>query len=596
MTHDIRKFMNLMENAKGSLMELDLTPKDEPKVAVSTLGRDEHGRATHPGITMEPTKGKVTAKLTSYNSQSYTKLAQKVLRIKELSAEVKTLEEEVKQETREDIADLFGAADIVYTRVVETVSFVMTLSKNPEPTKSVKYAEVLKELEEHLTPDLISKLELIKKKFSSISNRSPSLSIAAKESVMEGMWAKFRDFFHRLLESIMAWGQSYDESLNRLQLTASEAGLMTESEGGGEDVYPDGEGGGDDVMEDEGEESDSDEGDDSGEEQLDEISDNLADRAYTARLDKYKSVKGVADKTAATADFHKQAATHGGLGVDKAQSAKSYAVAKDEADHFAQGQRNAADKLNKNAQLNQGRQFNKMAKMDQHNTPYSQDAHDADEYNAAKAKSEKYRDHAPVREDEEEVTETVDYTRIDRIEKQVEFMVRSGRSRQYIIANIGEKMGPEEADYAGDYFDEYHKDHVGSDATMESAAPKKSNVKSLYGHQYIKEDEDAGGDADEKGDDAESEEVSEDDVETPEGEMMAEFQASMKEPMAYQTGATVYCGGREGKIVGTVPGKPDTWLVELPNGQHDAFPKGTTSSDKPSFFKKAFHSIVGESK
>lgn len=77
----------------------------------------------NPDLEYQDAETQVIAKLRSYNSQSYTKLAQKVNRIKQLKDEVKALEEEVKQETRENITDLFDAEDAVKTRIVETMSF-----------------------------------------------------------------------------------------------------------------------------------------------------------------------------------------------------------------------------------------------------------------------------------------------------------------------------------------------------------------------------------------------------------------------------------------------------------------------------------------
>lgn len=635
MTHDIRKFMKLMEQATGTLNELDLTPSD-PKIATGTLARDTHGRAMHPGITMEPSKGKVTAKLSSYNSQSYTKLAQKVLRAKELAAEVKQLEEEIKQETREDIADLFSATDIVYTRVVETVSFVMTLSKNPEASTTYKYAEILKELTEELTPELISKLEVIKKKYQGTSQRSPSLSITAKEGVNEGIFSKFRDFFARFLDAIRSWGQSYDARLGQLKAMAAGAGL-TESDEGGDDVYPDGEGGGDDVMEADDVDPEAakaqypnsrfTDGDGNVVLSLNEefMDDEVWDDA-TSYLNALGYDKDVDYEWAvAMGDTNPHAIVISNKAMVNDDRAMEYLTQFEGENIYDPGE--GDDEVEESAPIAEADKFvnelqgfvvgdtimytateesppatyqGKILKLIDTGAPGYGKAQ-VEWLNAQPKKVHMEVDlhwcrtmaqaNAPAQHPEENVGESVDYSRIDRIEKQVEHMVRSGRSRAYIIANIGEKMGPEEADYAGDYFDEYHKDHVGTEMPMESASPKKSEVKSLYGHQYIKEDEDEAGDDEDEGDDTD---VSEDDIQTDDDKMMTEFTASMGEPMAYSQGSTVYCGGREGTLVGTVPGKPDVWLVELPNGDHDAFPKGTTTTEKPSFFKKAFHAIVGE--
>lgn len=700
MTHDIRKFMKLMEQAPATLMEFDLKPApDAEHIPVSTLGRDEFGRATHPGITMTPSKGKVTATLTSYNSQSYTKLAQKVERMKALSAEVKQLTEEIKQETREDIADLFSADDIVHTRVVETVSFIMSLSKDPSATETYKYAEVLKELTEHLTPELIVRLTDIKAKFKSTVNKAPSLTITAKESVMEGVWAKMKGFFARYKQAIMGWADSYDAKFDAVKAMINSP--VAEDAMGGDDFVEEGIVGGDPnegkcdyptnyhfaqndsepfllVAYDENYGAfDPDKADFSANEATLEDAIFGADNTSAFRVEVYDTRNGhlVYQGQEPDEDMDESAMMEGDREV---QSLEGFDVG-DMIQYTATAESPPAVYAGKIAKLYDtgvpghneawiewtdrgpktggGRvslhdcrtaaNSHAIASMNQESVMEGDsevqslegyDVGDIIQYTATeesppavyRGKIEKLYDtgspghneawvewsgsrpkkvggrvslhqcrslantNAGQPAQEAPVAETVDYSRVDRIEKQVEHMVRAGRTRQYIIANIGEKMGTEEADYAGDYFDEFHKDHVGSDVTAESVAPKKSNMNSsLYGHQYIKEDDDGddmGGD-DEGGDD----EFSESDIATPESQMMAEFQSEMNsEPMAYSTGDTVYCGGRAGNIVSTVPGKPDTWLVELPNGQHDAFPKATTTAKKPSFFKKAFYSVVGE--
>lgn len=71
----------------------------------------------NPDLEYEDEKDKVIARLYSYESQSYTKLAQKLERISQLEDEIKALKNEVKIETKERIQDLFEAEDAAKTRV-----------------------------------------------------------------------------------------------------------------------------------------------------------------------------------------------------------------------------------------------------------------------------------------------------------------------------------------------------------------------------------------------------------------------------------------------------------------------------------------------
>lgn len=157
---------------------------------------------------------RVIANLKGYESQSYTKLAQKVEKISKLSDELKKLKSEVKQETRERIAGVFDAEDAVNTRVVETISFMFTLSKDPEPTETPKYKAILEELEQHLTPELITVLEQLKETMVTVTKKEPSLRIKSLES--EEM-----PIDQRILELATRWGQKYDKKLDKLEQAAN---------------------------------------------------------------------------------------------------------------------------------------------------------------------------------------------------------------------------------------------------------------------------------------------------------------------------------------------------------------------------------------
>ena len=174
---------------------------------------------------------KVIAVLRSYDSGRYTKLGRNLLRIKALTEKIKMLQEQTKGETRELIADLFNAEDVAYTRVVETVGFTFQLTKDPTPVSSVSYSKVLKELEDHLTPDLIKVLEELKAKHTSAPvQKAAGLSATDKraptgESINEGIMDKLTGFFKKLYQEVKAWGVHYDSQLDALR---AEVGL-TES-------------------------------------------------------------------------------------------------------------------------------------------------------------------------------------------------------------------------------------------------------------------------------------------------------------------------------------------------------------------------------
>lgn len=202
----IRTFMNLMEYGDQH--------------GAQTY-RDLDGRQMNQNISYTVEPSKVVAHLQSYNSAIYTNLAKKVNQVSELEKQVKQLKEEIKQEGREHVADLFSAEDTVNTRVVETVSFIFTLTKDPKATTTFKYAEIIKELETKLTPELITVLEELKAKYQSTTQKVAALSIKANESVInEGVWDTLRAYFVKFKDAINKWANTYDSTLHDLKAKA----------------------------------------------------------------------------------------------------------------------------------------------------------------------------------------------------------------------------------------------------------------------------------------------------------------------------------------------------------------------------------------
>jgi hypothetical protein len=416
MSNDIRKLMKLVESA--SLNEKDAPTADtEVDVPLANMPRDmstrdEAGRVAHADVAYNVGADKVIATLQSYNSQVYTKLAQKLQRIDELEAEVKKLKEETKTAVRADVAELFAVEDFTRTRVIETKQFIFTLSKDPKATEAPKYKDILEELSKSLTPELISVLEGLKKTMITTTQKAASLKLATKESMNEGIWDTAKDVLAGFFAKVKAWGVQFDSKLAALK---AQAGVM-----------------------------------------------------------------------------------------------------------------------------------------------------ESEEYNV-------------------EIPEGIDYSRVDRIEKQVDFMAGRGRSRDEIVANITSKMGDVEGEHAATYFDTMHG--VSEDA-VDAKPAMTSSKQSPFGEKYrVKEDEIAS--------DEEAEDVSESDLDSSEERLMREY-TEMMETMAFSMGQVVYCGSRAGKVIGDVPGVPDAIMVQLSNGEQVAFKKKDCSNKRPGLLKKAASWVVGE--
>jgi glutamyl/glutaminyl-tRNA synthetase len=169
---------------------------------------------------------KVVANLSSFASGKYSRLAKNIARMQKIAQETLELESSIKADARETIADLFAAEDAAYTRVVETVSFTLQITKDPKAATTVSYVKVLEELQQHLTPELIKVLESIKAKFSTVNApKPPSLTHSAKEDGVgydEGisespMLSKMSEFFKKYLNKIISWGETYDQRLAALK-------------------------------------------------------------------------------------------------------------------------------------------------------------------------------------------------------------------------------------------------------------------------------------------------------------------------------------------------------------------------------------------
>jgi hypothetical protein len=224
----MRQYMQMLENAAKGITEADDDTQSKERVRAFTADtpRDKDGRLVHPNVKYKITDKKASANLSSYDSQVVTKMAQNVKRIQTLKTEIEGLEYDVKADARGFIDDLFAATDAALTRVVETNSFEIQLKKAATDVPSTKYAEVLDEFANHLTPELIAVLESIKKKWTTYTDKAGALSITAKvdkapktesfdltESPMDGIKA----FFAKFKQVIFDWADKYDQQLENLK-------------------------------------------------------------------------------------------------------------------------------------------------------------------------------------------------------------------------------------------------------------------------------------------------------------------------------------------------------------------------------------------
>lgn len=192
---------------------------------------------------------KVIATLSHSKSAEYTKLGRDLVKITELTEQVDKLKEEVKLHSKEKIQDLFNADDAMRTRVVETVGFTFQMTKDIESTTTFKYKEILDEIQEHLTPELVQMLESIKSKYMTVKSGSVGRLTAvqdknvtppepASESVMhEGVMDNLKAYFKKFANYVASWGQKYDKKLNVLKQAAATLGESVIDEAAEPNMY-----------------------------------------------------------------------------------------------------------------------------------------------------------------------------------------------------------------------------------------------------------------------------------------------------------------------------------------------------------------------
>lgn len=176
-------------------------------------------RLDDPTVSYSQDDTKVTATITSHLSGKYTKLANNLQRIDQLTEELKSLQAEVKDQQREQVAELFDAEDAVFTRVVETKSVIFTLSKDPKATEAPQYKKILEEFETMLTPELVKVLHALKKQHVTITQKAPSLKYTMKsEAIGEDTGG-----VAELVAKVNRWLPKFDQKLDRLDSMISAA-------------------------------------------------------------------------------------------------------------------------------------------------------------------------------------------------------------------------------------------------------------------------------------------------------------------------------------------------------------------------------------
>lgn len=166
---------------------------------------------------------RVIVTLSGRDSEAYTKLAKSFKRTKTQIERLVKVQEALNKTVKEKALELFDAEDEVMTRVVDTVSLGITISKKPiiQDTTKTDWEKVALEIAK-LTPELDDKIQEIIKAYTQTKpgvKKDVSLRVDIKEAnaVVDFVWDKLKAAFGKLADKLKAWGTSYDSKLDKIK-------------------------------------------------------------------------------------------------------------------------------------------------------------------------------------------------------------------------------------------------------------------------------------------------------------------------------------------------------------------------------------------
>lgn len=166
---------------------------------------------------------RVIVTLSGRDSEAYTKLAKSFKRTKTQIERLFKVQEALNKTVKEKALELFDAEDEVMTRVVDTVSLGITISKKPiiQDTTKTDWEKVALEIAK-LTPELDDKIQEIIKAYTQTKpgvKKDVSLRVDIKEAnaVVDFVWDKLKAAFSKLTDKLKAWGTGYDSKLDKIK-------------------------------------------------------------------------------------------------------------------------------------------------------------------------------------------------------------------------------------------------------------------------------------------------------------------------------------------------------------------------------------------
>jgi hypothetical protein len=169
---------------------------------------------------------RVIVELNGNESGVLTKLASRYDRLNKAIKVMGEKKNELNADIKEKVEDLFAAEDVVLTRVIETCSFTLTVSKRSkqEDKVTIDYEAIAMELAKLIPDELQAKVDEIVAAYTSIKkqeDKSPALAVKAKVNEGLGDLAKsLVALVKKAVKSIASWAKKYDRKLAALKKQA----------------------------------------------------------------------------------------------------------------------------------------------------------------------------------------------------------------------------------------------------------------------------------------------------------------------------------------------------------------------------------------
>lgn len=219
--------------------EIDVEKVNNPKQQITFEDRKEDSEVEYKEKKVRGEIDRVIAELKGNKSGMFTKMAKQYSQIDRLVKKLGERREQLNEQAKEHITDMFNVEDEIYTRVIETVSITLTLAKKSEDTPERTETRTEFDTEGFISelfdmlPNMEKELLELKEKYTKINEikipgrkaSSPALRVKVKENKVTDLWDKLKEYASNYKDKFMNRLKSYDDKLNSLKRKIKDAEL-----------------------------------------------------------------------------------------------------------------------------------------------------------------------------------------------------------------------------------------------------------------------------------------------------------------------------------------------------------------------------------